>query len=413
MKSLLGSFLNRAPVDYVGSKRFSLPWSDKTKPAEAQMKAMSSVGTLFSIVNKTSNAVSQVEWGLYRTHDGRGRIAGEQDRREVTSHLALDVWNKPNPFYTRQEFVESFQQHVDLTGEGWWVVGTLNGLGNVPVELWPVRPDRMEPVPHPTDFLSGYVYTSPDGQKVPLDINEVIQIRMPNPLDPYRGLGPVQTLMVDLDSERYSAEWNRNFFLNSAEPGGIIEVDTRLSDPEFDEMRERWNEQHRGVSKAHRVAILEHGKWVNRQFSMRDMQFTELRTISRDKILEAFGMPRNMLGITEDVNRANAEAGAFVFSKWLVVPRLERIKQALNNDFLPMFGETGKGVMFDYCSPVDEDQTAQNAERDSKAAAAERLINTGFDPVDVLEVLGLPPMRFKEKTIVAAPTPSDPGGVAA
>ena len=35
----------------------------------------------------------------------------------------------------------------------------------------------------------------------------------------------------------------------------------------------QWEEQHRGVSRAHRVAILEQGKWIDRKYTMRDMQF--------------------------------------------------------------------------------------------------------------------------------------------
>ena len=46
----------------------------------------------------------------------------KEDRIEVTSHAALDLWNKPNKFMPRQEFVETFQQHVDLTGEACWVI---------------------------------------------------------------------------------------------------------------------------------------------------------------------------------------------------------------------------------------------------------------------------------------------------
>ncbi|KKK81335.1 hypothetical protein LCGC14_2814460, partial [marine sediment metagenome] len=63
-----------------------------------------------------------------------------------------------------------------------------------------------------------------------MGVDDVVQLKMPNPLDPYRGMGPVQSILADLDSERYSAAWNRNFFINGAEPGGIIEVDRRLDD---------------------------------------------------------------------------------------------------------------------------------------------------------------------------------------
>jgi len=389
MRSPIGTLLrNQAPIPLT-SRRLSFPMFHRNNP-ETQMGAMGSVGTLFSIVHLLSNATSQIKWKLYRT--AQSGLA--EDRTEVTRHLALDIWTKANAFYPRQEFVETSQQHLDLTGEAWWVVAR-DSRATIPMELWPVRPDRMEPVPHPTEFLSGYLYTGPDGEKVPLGLDEVIQLKMPNPLDPYRGMGPVQSLLTDLDSAKYSSEWNRNFFLNSAEPGGVIEVEKRLSDDEFDEMSTRWNEQHRGVSRAHRVAILEQGKWVDRKFSMRDMQFTELRRVNRDTILEAFGMHRAMLGIVEDVNRANAEAGEVVFARWKIVPRLERIKGALNNDFLPLFGSTGQGLEFDYDNPVPDDREADNAERTSRASAAKTLIDAGFDPDDVASAMGLPQMRFR------------------
>lgn len=354
MRSTLGMLRNKAPIPYApkrsgGFSMFGGTRSDKT----AELSAMQTLGTVFSIINLTSTAVSQVEWRLYRTRsDGRRVLEGETQRTEVTRHLALEVWNRPNKFYTRGEFVEAEQQHVDLTGEGWWVVGR-DPRASFPLELWPVRPDRIEPIPDRDDFISGYCYYGPEGEKIPLATNEVIRLRMPNPLDPYRGLGPIQSMLTDIDSAKYSAEWNRNFFLNSAEPGGIIQIDRRLSDDDFNELRDRWNDQHKGVAAAHRVAILEQGQWVDRKFSMRDMQFAELRNVPREMIREAFHVAKSMLGTAEDVNRANAEAGEAHFQKWVTVPRLERFKQALNTQFLPMFGEAAANLEFDYDNPVD------------------------------------------------------------
>ncbi|MET8864661.1 phage portal protein [Nonomuraea sp. NPDC004580] len=352
---------------------------------------MGSVGTLFAIVHRTSNATSQVDWKLYRT----AASGLDEDRQEVTRHAALDIWNRPNPWMPRQEFVEVEQQHVDLTGEGWWVVARNPRMRSIPLELWPVRPDRIFPVPDPQEFIRGYIYLGPDGEQVPLRVDEVIQLRMPNPLDPYRGMGPVQSILTELDSTKYSAEWNRNFFRNSALPSGIIEAPNNLSDPEFDDLRDRWEEQHRGVAAAHRVAILEGGlKWVDRRYSQKDMQFVEMREVSRETIREAFGFPKAMLGATDDVNRANAEAAEVMFARYLVVPRLERIKAALNNDFLPLFGEAGKGLEFDYCNPVPDDREADNAERVSKADAASKLTTAGFEPAGVLAAVGLPEIPF-------------------
>jgi HK97 family phage portal protein len=407
---------NQAPVAYVSAHISQLVGSLRADDKATQLRAMGAVGTLFAIVNRLSVDTAAVDWHMHRLPSRAGRgasaktacdICDQKGVTLVTEHPALSVWNAPNDFFTTGEFVESEQQHVDLTGEGWWLVAKIGGR---PIELWPVRPDRMLPVPHPTKFLNGYVYLGPDGERVPLGLDEVIQIRMPNPMDPYRGMGAVQSILMDLDSARYSAEWNRNFFLNGAEPGGIIALDRSMSltDPEWEQLRQRWAEQHRGVANAHRVAILEMGKWVDRKFSQKDMQFAELRNVSREVIREAFAMHAHKLGLSESVNRANADAADTTYAREQTVPRLGRFRQALNKDFLKMFGDMGKGYEFVPGNPVPEDREAANAERTSKTTAYKTLTDAGVDPEDAALVVGLPPMRH-----VTPPAPVPVGAGAA
>lgn len=393
-KSILGGIANKAPGAYAAGRSLPIPFTGANN-SEAQMRAMGSVGTLFSIVHRTSNATSQVDWRLWRKQvDGRRRFGPDHgDRREVTRHAALDLWNNPNPFMTRQLLVESVQQHVDLVGEGWMVVYR-DPRSSLPLELWPVRPDRITPVPG-GNFLAGYIYRGFNGEQVPLGLDDVICLKMPNPLDPFRGLGPVQAAMVDLDSARYSAEWNRNFFVNSAEPGGIIEVAERLTDDEFTEMTTRWREQHQGVAQAHRVAVLEQGTWKDRSMSQRDMQFVQLRGLARDVIREAFGIHGHMLGNSENVNKANADAGEISFARWLVKVRCERFKQALNHRLLPMFGT--HDLEFDHDRVVPDDREADDRERTSKTAAAMNLITAGFDPAETLAAFELPDIPYLGK----------------
>lgn len=366
-----------------------------------QLAVMSVVPTLFAVVHKLSTGTAAVSWDLY--------VERGNQKQQVTRHAALDILRKPNPWMPWQEFCEVTQQHIDLTGESWWIIVYHDRAPTVPLELWPVRPDRMTPIPDPDEFLTGYEYTSPNGQKIPLKTNEVIQIRMPNPMDPYRGLGPVQAMLVDLDSAKYTAEWNRNFFKNSAEPGGIIKVDTRLSDTEYDEMRDRWSEQHKGVANAHRVAILERAEWVDRKFTMRDMQFAELRKLTRDQVLEGFGFPKVMLGATDGVNMANAVTAEYMFAKWLVKTRLDRIKGAIDNELLPLFGPTTAGMSYDYVSPVPEDTEVENAKLKTRVECFVLLVNSGVDPDNASEVVGLPKvvMRQAKALVPATPLPDD------
>jgi HK97 family phage portal protein len=407
-RTLLGALSNAArtattntPVPFASRvQSYGIFGSNRT--AEGQMRAMSAVSTLFAIVDRTSNATALVDWKLYR----KAKSGRDEDRIEVTSHAALDLWNRPNPWMPRQEFVESSTQHYDLTGETPWVIAHAPGI-KIPLEMWPVRPDRIEPVPDPEKFLRGYVYTSPDGERIPLEVDEVIFLRRPNPLDPYRGLSPVLSILPDLDTSRYAAEWSRAFFLNSAQPGGIIEVPKNLDDREFDEMRDRWAEQHKGISNAHKVAIVEHGaKWVDRTISQRDMQFVELRGATADRVREAYGISKSAIGDFEDINRASALAAKAWFAEQQTIPRLERIKAALNFELLPMFGATAQGLEFDYCDPVPPDPETEAATLTARAEAAAKLRTAGWEPAGVLSAVGLPEIPF-------AGAPAAPSGPSA
>lgn len=368
----------------------------------AYMRAYQSNGTIYSIVSMLARQTAKVQWHLYRTatQDGRRRYTtadkGSDQRTEVLQHQAMALWNKPNPFMTGFMLREMCQTHLDLTGEGYIVIAR-DKRANFPTGLWPVRPDRMEPVPHAEKFLSGYVYRGPSGETVPLQPNEVIQIKYPSPFDVYRGMGPIQSILVDIDSAKYSAAWNRNFFLNSATPGGVIQVDKRLSDDEWNEFTNRWRESHRGIGAAHRVAILEQGaEWVANAHTIKDMDFASLRDVSRDVMREAFAMHKAILGTVEDVNRANAQTAQEHFESFLVTDRLDRWRDVLNCFYLPLFGSTGVGVEMDHDDAVTANREADAVELKAKTAAFADLVDAGCDPHDALEVVGLPDMDMVE-----------------
>lgn len=403
---------------------------------EALMRAMSVMSTVNSCVSLISDAASRPEWKLYRKQpqDARRRYAstdtGSDQRVEVTNHAALTLMGRPNAFYTRKRLFETSQMYLDLTGESYWVVSR-DGGATFPTQLWPVRPDRMFPIPDPDNFLAGWIYVSPDGgERVLLGVDEVIQSVYPNPFDPYHGLGPVQALLPDIDSARYSAEWNRAFFLNGATPDGVITLPEGMEDDARKQFADQWREMHRGVSQAHRVAVLESGAtWTPNQMTIRDMDFAALRGLTRDIVREAYKMHKVMLGVSDDVNRANAQTGEEVFASWGIVPRLDRWRDLLNFTLLPMFGSAGEQVEFDYQTPVPANREEDRLEMAAKAQSANVLVNAGYDPHDVLEVVGLPDMDVAEKAVqgdvappgwmpippaggTAEPAPASAGGAA-
>lgn len=399
---------------------------------ETMMRAYGRSGTVFSIVSLLQSAAASPAWHLYKKQpvDGRVRYTtgdrGSDQRTEVIQHAALSLWNKPNGFHTGFEFREGANQHQELTGETIWV---LNREGvTFPTSMWYVRPDRMEPVPDPDDYLLGWIYTGPNGEQIPLTPDEVIIEKLPDPLDPFRGAGPVASVLANIDQQKYATDYQRNLFINGADPGGLIQVDKRLSDPEFDEMISRWREAHQGVARAGRVGILEaSATWIPSGQTNKDLEYGNLRLANRDELREAWRMHKAMLGTVEDVNRANAQTAEEVFVGWQTIPRLERRQDTLNYKLLPMFCAPGTqpNVEFGYEDPSPDNREEDNGELTAKATAAATLVNAGFDPDDVLEVVGLPSMAVVEQATqmpVAPPgwvpaqpaapgAPAEPGGV--
>lgn len=354
--------------------------------------------TVFGIVDRLATSVAAVQWSLYRTAPD-GRI---ENRVKVQRHPALSVWRKPNKFATGEEFREATIQHYELTGEWWWTLGRSQALPDAPpLEMWLVRPDRMEVVKHPAKFLTGYMYSN-GKDDVPLRLEDVIMNRRPNPADPYRGIGPLGSLILDIDGDAAASEYNLNFFRNGAEPGGMIRTKATLSDPEFEELLKRWRQSHRGVSNAHAVGVLEGGaEWEERSYSMRDMQFEQLRRFSREQIRNAWGFPKALLGDVEDVNRANAEAATVVFANWLVVPRLNRMRASLNDDLLPLYGtKLGQGYEFDYDSPTPPDKVDEREDMTARVGAVVALAAAGYDKEDLLEAYELPEVGIATNPVV-------------
>lgn len=387
-----------APVPYA-SGFYGLPGLPGFNADDTYIRTYGTSGTIFSIVSLFAEATAGVEWRLYRKEKRDGRVRyttgdrGSDQRVEVLTHPALSLWSSPNTFMPQFTFVETFVTQFELTAKAFWVLDRDERF-NLPLSMWPVTPSRMEPVPSDTDFLAGWIYTSPNGEKVPLKVEEVVWMRRPDPADPYGAVGAVQTVLTDIDAAKYSSEYNRNFFLNNGIPGGILALDGSLSEPQFTELADNWREQHLGISRAHRVAVLENTKaqFLMTGTNQKDMDFVNLQLQARDKMREAWRMHKHMLGTVDDVNRANAQTAEEIFAAWGETPRLNRIKLTLNHQLLPMYGTLGQDVEFDYQDPVPQNREADARELLGKAQAVLWLTQAGYDQAAVLEAVGLPSM---------------------
>jgi len=384
--SILDIFRKQPRFDYNINRYFSTGGNiPPNRNTEGFLRAYGEIGWLFAVVFRIALGCSEVQWTL-------SDITNREKPKQIYEHPILRLLHLVNPFQTSNEFIALDTIYQELVGESFWILN-FNGLGE-PSEIWIPYPHKMSVVPDKEKFIKGYVYDEGENA-VPFDVNEVIHFKYPSPLNQFRGLGPAQAIGVDLDAEMYSGQWNRNFFYNSARPDGVIQFDHNLSDEQFDKLKKQWSEKYKGVSKSHQVALLEGGgKYLQIQNTVKDMDFSNLKLRNRDVILGVYGMPQSVMGISENVNKANAEAGEYHFARNIIKPRLDWKKAKLQEQLVPLFRKS-KNLKLGYEEVVKEtvDQKKELAESGMRAGYLtinEARKMQGIDPIPSGDVLLVP-----------------------
>lgn len=334
---------------------------------------------VYACVNAIADEVASM-----RVHLNKSKTNG--DIEEADDQPAMKLLRHVNPFTSSSDLLYATAGFLKLNGNAFWYM-VRNGSGE-PTEIWTLRPDRMEVKKSENRYVAGYEYRNAKGSKVPFDVDEIIHFKKFNPLDPYRGVGTIKAAALAVDTDTSAASWNYNQFRNSAVPSGLLTTEQVLSKSVFERIRDQWQRNYGGVKNAKKVAVLEAGLDFKKvSLTPEEMDFLKQREYSRDEIMAMFRVPKTVLGITDDVNRANAEATDYVFAKRVVEPEIRFIIDKLNEFYLPMFGLDQDEYFFDYDDPVPENTELDIKRRESGLKYGYYTINEvraedGLEPVE-------------------------------
>lgn len=335
------------PPQLGASSVVSLP-QPSVRNAEEFLKAY--VGYIYTAVGAIAQEVASIDLHLYRIKYGKG---GKPKTQEIFEHEALSMLHYVNDISTLYDLSEATQVYLELTGESFWVV--LKD-GKVPTEIWPLRPDWVKVIPHPTKVISHYNYYAGGvmSDKVEIPRENMIPFKYFNPLNPYRGKGATQAAALPFDILNFAQEYNRNFFFNSAIPSMIFTSENKIGEGAIKKFLAQWMSSFGGRGKSNKIAFLGNGMKMDKaSFGSKELDFTEQMKQMRDDVLAVFKVPKTILGLTDDVNRANADATTRAFMERVVTPRMRKLVDSLNEFFIPMFGEDD--LFLDFTDPAPED----------------------------------------------------------
>jgi len=331
-------------------------------------------------VKKIAEKVANTQFKLYKVTG----TTNKEKIKEVPNHRLLDLLAQVNPFMTQFEMLEMTQTYEELLGNSYWLK-VRGERSKLPVELWQLRPDWVKVVEDPKRIIKGYEYRIPNGTKQFFEPDDVIHFKQPNPKSSLYGLSTTAAAMDIIKTAVFTARWNRNFFENSARPDTLLVTKNKMTPKAKEELEKRWYARYGGVKNAHRLGVLEGEVNIKTlTATMRDMEFSKLTLISRDQILTAFGVPKPIVAVTDDVNRANAEAAIYAFLSETIEPKIRRIVERLNEFLVPEFGDD---LYLDFVDPTPENREAITKEYETALKNNWMVIN------EVRDREGLPPLE--------------------
>jgi len=312
---------------------------------------------VFACVKAISNRVAASPLRLYT------RLPGGQ-AKELFDHPLLELFNYVNPFHTRFWLWSETMTFLELTGNCYWYVPA-NGL-RAPAEIWIVHSQHMKVIPDKDKFIRGYEYRN-GANEITFSPDEIVHLKYPNPTDPYYGRATLQAAAESVDAHEARSTAHFNMMRRGVFPGIGLATEQELSEDVIKRLAAQIELKHSTPEKAGRPIVLEKGLKAERlDLAPNEMALLESSKITRDEILAIFTTPAAVLGISEDVARAAADAMDVMFARYCIAPRLQMLEDQLNQDLLPRYDKK-LFCKFDVIMP--EDKTARTTElrKDFKA----------------------------------------------
>lgn len=264
-----------------------------------------------------------------------------------------------------------------------------------------------------------------------------------------RGISRVDALKENFGLASALEKYAARFFGAGTQTSGVLEVPGNLTAEQAKSMQEAFDSRHRGWSRAHKTAIITGGAQYKPTNVPNDQaQFLDSRRMAVEDVARAFNIPPHLLGLPGTNTYASVEQNNIAFVTHTLRPIAQKIEGAMT---ALLAQETGKeaafvkfsldGLLradinartesyarglqsgyfkindirrFEDLEPIDDPSAetvrvplanvnvdaADLSAMSAKVDMAQRLIQVGFDPADVMAKLELPDITHTGKDSV-------------
>ena len=283
-------------------------------------------GVWMACARIVAETVASLPLHLYR------KVGDDANERATTHPLYRVLAKRPNSWQTRYEWVEQMVLHMGFFGASYQL--KVRGARGFIEELHPLDPAGMELEQEPDKRLT-YIYRDPaTGRQVIYRDDQVMRI----PWLCFSGVMPAKPVDLGRDAiglARSLEQYAATFYKNNAQPGVVLHTEQALPREVREQLREQWNNRHRGPSKAGEVAVLSNGLKVDTvSATNQESQLAELWLQALLAVCRVWRMPPHMVQELGRATWGNLASEMVSFEKFTIAPWLRRIEGAIERDIL-------------------------------------------------------------------------------
>ena len=310
-----------APVAFTPGQ-VGRPYKDGWNIERAYRDGVAKITWVMRAIDAIAGNQAKLPIRLRKGSIASGKIVEKHDLLEVLNSVA-NVGESSFAFRYRMS------SQLLMSTRGVFIEVIRNRAGKID-SLHLLPPQLTAPIPHPTKFVSGFEVEMPDGNKKIINPDDVIWIRRPHPLDPYRSITPMEAAGIAIEVEQLAKIYNRNFLINDGRPGGLLVLRGEIDPTDKEELQGRFRGNIRKAGSVSVISSDEGADFVDTGASPRDIAWAQMRSVTKEEILAAFGVPESIIGNASGRTFSNAAEEGKVFWQETMSPHLELIARSLD-----------------------------------------------------------------------------------
>lgn len=253
------------------------------------------------------------------------------ETKEITNnHPFLELINTTNIYdQSFYDIIYLLSLNLDVYGNAYLYVAPSKNKKPAQMILLPTNYVTLVYNENKTEVI-GYNYKS-NGRNIIYSTEEVIHFKLPSLANSFLGTPTIQSCKFAIDIDNFQQQYQKAFYSNNGSVGLALQTDQELNEEAYNRLLDMWQDNYSGPANANRVALLDNGLKIETfNNNPKEVDFINSRIELRDEILGKLRIPKNILGITTDVNRANAETGIYTFIKFTIEPFSKFIANGFN-----------------------------------------------------------------------------------